>query len=170
MIYNNADRGVQLYPDAQQTIVDHNVIDRNGEGLIISGDNGEASNNTDVYGNVISNAQVRHDVESNWPRGNPVGVGNVVHDNCVWGGREGTIDLSAGGFTALNNTIADPRYANPAKHNYRMAASSPCLRIVGDVAAHVFTPPHAKHHRRVARCHRHRHHRVCSRKTVRAVT
>ena len=35
-IYDNADRGVQLFPDAQGTYVARNVIDRNGQGVIFS--------------------------------------------------------------------------------------------------------------------------------------
>ena len=36
-IYDNADRGVQLYPDADGTVVTGNVIDGNGEGVIFGG-------------------------------------------------------------------------------------------------------------------------------------
>ncbi len=32
LIYDNAARGIQLYPDAQYTTIDHNIIDDNGEG------------------------------------------------------------------------------------------------------------------------------------------
>ena len=35
-IYDNADRGVQLFPDAQGTYVARNVIDGNGQGVIFS--------------------------------------------------------------------------------------------------------------------------------------
>ena len=38
LIYDNADRGVQLYPDADGTVVTGNVIDGNGEGVIFGGD------------------------------------------------------------------------------------------------------------------------------------
>ena len=98
LIYGNAARGIQLYPDAQHTTIDHNIIDDNGEGIMISGEGGMASSYTDVFDNILSDANVRHDVESFWPAGNPVGVGNLVHDNCVWRGREGTIDTHGGGF------------------------------------------------------------------------
>ena len=36
-IYENADQGVQLYPDARGTYVAGNVIDGNGEGIIFGG-------------------------------------------------------------------------------------------------------------------------------------
>jgi hypothetical protein len=137
LIYGNADRGIQLYPDAQHTTIDHNVIDDNGEGIIISGADGAASSYTNIYDNIISNADVRHDVESYWPVGNPVGVGNVVQDNCVWGGVEGTIDTSSGGYTAHDNVTVDPEFVNAAAHNYEMSPTSPCLALVGDVQAAV---------------------------------
>src|ERR1700733_9498369 len=137
LIYGNADRGIQLYPDAQHTTIDHNIIDDNGEGIIISGADGAASSYTNIYDNILSNANVRHDVESYWPVGNPVGVGNVVQDNCVWGGVEGTIDTSSGGYTAYDNVTVDPEFVNAAAHDYEMSPTSPCLALVGDVQAAV---------------------------------
>ena len=50
-IYDNADRGVQLFPDAQGTYVARNVIDGNGQGIIFS----RKSANNVVEHNVISN-------------------------------------------------------------------------------------------------------------------
>ncbi|HET6830662.1 MAG TPA: right-handed parallel beta-helix repeat-containing protein, partial [Solirubrobacterales bacterium] len=37
LIYGNADRGVQLYPDADDSVVTGNVIDGNGQGVIFGG-------------------------------------------------------------------------------------------------------------------------------------
>ncbi len=111
------------------------MITGNGEGILFSGDNGTASNNTNVYDNVVSGSVIRHDVESWYPSGNPIGTGNSFHNNCVWGGARGTIDTSGGGFTAQHNTVANPRYVNAAAHDYRLAANSPCLGMAGDPAA-----------------------------------
>jgi hypothetical protein len=137
LIYDNAARGIQLYPDAQHTTIDHNIIDANGEGIIVSGEGGHATSHTDIYDNILSNATQRHDVESWWPAGNPVGVDNVVHDNCVWGGRQGTIDTSGGGLRASNNLKINPQYVSAKAHNYEMSPNSPCLALVGDVQAAV---------------------------------
>jgi len=126
VIYNNADRGIQLYPDAQQTIIEHNIIDANGEGIIFSGDFGTASNNNTVAHNLITNATLRADIESWYPAGNPTGQNNTVHDNCVWGGTTGTIQTTPNGFTATNNTTANPQYANPNTGDYRINNTSPC--------------------------------------------
>src|SRR5205807_9016618 len=120
LIYDNADRGIQLYPNAQGTTIDHNVIDDNGEGIIFSGDNGMASDGNEVYNNLLTGATIRHDVESWYPNGNPLGTGNVLHDNCVWGGREGAIDTSGGGFTATHNLNVNPQYVDATRHEYRL--------------------------------------------------
>jgi Right handed beta helix region len=135
LIYDNAARGIQLYPDAQYTTIDHNIIDGNGEGIIVSGEDGMASSHTNIYFNIVSNSRVRHNIESWWPRGNPVGVHNLVHDNCLWRGREGGI--SGGGLRTLHNAHVNPMFVNPAGHDYRLKPASPCLFAVGDVEAAV---------------------------------
>jgi parallel beta-helix repeat protein len=135
LIYDNADRGIQFYPSAQNTVVAHNIIDGNGEDIIFSGDFGVASSNNQVYDNLLTNAVIRHDVESWYPSGNPIGVNNVVTNNCIWGGAESSIDMSGGGFTASGNTIANPEYVDAAVGNYELQPRSPCLSISGDVAA-----------------------------------
>jgi hypothetical protein len=137
LIYDNAARGIQLYPDAQHTTIEHNIIDGNGEGIMISGEGGMASSYTDVFDNIVSDATARHDVESFWPGGNPVGVGNLVRDNCVWRGREGTIDTHGGGFVARHNATLNPQFVDAAAHDYALEATSPCLFVVGDVQAAV---------------------------------
>jgi parallel beta-helix repeat protein len=135
LIYDNADRGIQLYPDAQNTVIDHNVIDGNGEGILFSGDGGTASDGTQVYDNLITGSKVRSDVESWYPAGNPVGTGNTVHDNCVWNGAQGTIDTASGGFSATANLVADPQYVNAGTGDYHLQPTSPCLTMTGDIAA-----------------------------------
>jgi hypothetical protein len=137
VIYNNAARGIQLYPDAQHTTIDHNIISGNGEGIMIGGANGSASSYTNVYDNIISDATARHDVESWWPHGNPVGVHNRVHNNCIWGGHEGGIDTAEGGIVATHNLNVNPRYADASADDYALSAASPCLALVGNVQAAV---------------------------------
>jgi Right handed beta helix region len=129
LIYANADRGIQLYPDAQRTLIERSVIDGNGEGIIFSGAGGRASGESIVRFNVISNSLIRSDVESWYPGGNPVGVGNVVRDNCVFGGRN-TILPASGGFSASANVIADPHYADAAAGDYRLDPASTCAAIL----------------------------------------
>ena len=116
---------------------DQHVVDDNGEGIIFSGADGVASDNANVYDNLLTGAVLRHDAESWYPAGNPVGTGNQLHNNCLWGGAEGPIDTSSGGFTATNNMIVDPQYVNAADYDYHLQPTSPCLAFTGDIAASV---------------------------------
>ncbi len=133
-IYNNADRGIQLYPNAQQTRIVHNVIDGNGENIIFSGTDGVASNDNKAWYNVITNSAVRYNVESWYPEGNPIGEGNFVEKNCIYGGvgHFGPYDEAEGGigpqvgFTAINNLIEDPFYRDRDNGDFRMSRDSPC--------------------------------------------
>jgi parallel beta-helix repeat protein len=127
VIYDNADRGIQLYPDAQGTLVKGNVIDGNGEGLIFSGAGSTASNDNVVENNVITNSRIRHDVESYYP--DVVGTGNKVRNNCVYGGSEGPIG-SAYGFTVETNLKLDPLYVDRGAKDFRLAPGSPCAAIL----------------------------------------
>jgi len=123
-IYANADRGVQLYPDAQHTTIRHNVIDANGEGVIFSGAGGRTSSDNLVEDNLITGSRVRSDVESFYPPGTPPGTGNLVRGNCL-----GTVDQSGMGFAFVDNRFGDPRYRNAAAHDYRLRRDSPCRGI-----------------------------------------
>ena len=58
-IYDNADRGVQLFPDAQRSYVARNVIDGNGEGVVFA----RTSAHNVIEHNVIANSIVRYNVE-----------------------------------------------------------------------------------------------------------
>jgi nitrous oxidase accessory protein NosD len=58
-IYDNADRGVQLYPDADGSRITGNVIDGNGQGIVFSGTGSSVSSNTVVRGNIVSNSNLR---------------------------------------------------------------------------------------------------------------
>jgi parallel beta-helix repeat protein len=109
-IFRNADRGIQLYPDAQRTRIIGNWIDSNGEGILFAGDGGVASNNNLVRGNVISNSLIRYNVESWYPRGNPIGRRNLVDSNVIYGGTlddgDGGIQRPAVGFSTRNNVLS----------------------------------------------------------------
>ena len=134
-IYDNADRGVQIYPDAQGTQVYRNVIDGNGEGIVISGDGTTASSDTDVHHNVISNSRERWNIESNWPS-NLVGRNNRVHENCMWASSgRAYYNLNGGiipatevlqGFTESNNVVGNPGFVDRAGNDFTLAEGSPC--------------------------------------------
>ena len=132
VIYDNSDRGVQLYPNADRTIVRGNVIDGNGQGIIFSGLGGSASDGNVVENNVITNARIRHNVESYYP--GAVGSGNVARNNCVYGGRQGDIGSQVG-FTASRNLVANPDYVDRAGKDFRLRSDSPCKAILDGAEA-----------------------------------
>jgi parallel beta-helix repeat protein len=137
LIYGNADRGIQLYPDAQRTSVVHNVIYGNGEGILFSGGLGTASSGALVAHNIISESNVRSNVESWYPRGNPKGTHNTVTDNCIGVSSDTPVNQSGGGFDASHNLLVEPSFANAAAHDFRFLAGSPCQHVVGDVSSAV---------------------------------
>ncbi|MEJ7891199.1 MAG: right-handed parallel beta-helix repeat-containing protein [Solirubrobacteraceae bacterium] len=125
---------VQLYPDAQGTTVSHNVMVGNGGGVIFAGEGDAASTDTVVEQNVITDSYMRPGISSWW--GGAVGVRNVARNNCVIRNVIAQVDLSGGGYASTGNVIADPGFRNAAAGDYRLAADSPCLTVVGyDTAA-----------------------------------
>jgi nitrous oxidase accessory protein NosD len=124
LIYDNADRGVQLYPDAQGTRVIRNVIDSNGQGIIF----GDASDGSRVRSNIISNSLVRHNVEAS----NSSAVDNIVRDNCLWspetdyygGDPPHSGILPDPGFVAFDNVVADPAFIDRTR--FEPGRDSPC--------------------------------------------
>ena len=133
-IYDNADRGVQMFPDSQNGYIARNVIDGNGQGVIFS----RVSANNVVEHNVISNSVLRWNIEDYELSGG----GNVARRNCVWTtvtgsyAREGGVKVNPD-FTASQNLIADPQFANRAAKDFRVSASSPCAALLAGSG----TPP-----------------------------
>jgi hypothetical protein len=134
VIYDNADRGIQLYWNAQRTTIAGNIINHNGEGILISGDFGDASSHNLIIDNAITNSTVRADVESYWPDEGFKGAGNLVIGNCVHGGKR-TIDQRDGGFVTRGNSDVNPRYADPAVGNYSLLSGSPCAPVLAHAVA-----------------------------------
>lgn len=106
LIDHNADRGIQLYPEAHRLSITRNVIAYNGQGIIFGGLARRAgSSRNRVIGNVIAHSRLRYDVEAWWAPGARWGTGNVVTGNCIGGGRHGAIDEPQRGFTAHDNLL-----------------------------------------------------------------
>ena len=134
-IYDNADRCVQMYPNADDAYVAYNVIDGCGEGVMFAGsdENGScaASDRNVVEQNVIANARVRWLVEAWWGCA-AVGTGNVVRANCLWPTNSDTryrwnngLDGSPG-YDAQDNLVADPAYTDRPGKDFRLRSDSPC--------------------------------------------
>ena len=137
LIYANADRGIQFYPNADDSLVTGNVIDGNGQGVIFGGGGSSSSDRNVVEGNVISNSKLRYNVESHWQ--GPTGSGNIARRNCVWstsskysGSPEGSgIKPSMSGASASDNVVAEPGAASQASQG---ATSAACAELLKDWA------------------------------------
>ena len=131
-IYDNADRGIQLYPSSQGTLVTGNVIDGNGEGVIFGGSETSASHDNVVENNVITNSKIRDNIDASW--GGQVGTGNIARNNCVGGGAyddgDGGILEGHKGFSVSNNLIEVPQFVNAKGGNFSIAGNSPCADIL----------------------------------------
>jgi parallel beta-helix repeat protein len=114
VIVRNADRGVQLFPDAHRVTVVRNTIDGNGSGVIFSND----SSGNVVRDNVISNSVVRWNAESH----NLRGAGNRFESNCVKPGHRDPGYHENGGVmlpsivAQSGNTVIDDESSCPEKH------------------------------------------------------
>jgi parallel beta-helix repeat protein len=144
-IYDNVDRGVQLYPDAQRTTVIGNVIDGNGEGVVFSGEGPATSNHNLVEGNVIADSKLGWNVYSG--QSGPVATGNILRKNCVWAGQSlpdygsnGGVETPSRNFTANANVVVDPHYSDPAAGDYTLSSDSKCP-LVKQLARPAFAGP-----------------------------
>ena len=128
-LWNDAHgRGVQLYPAPTNARVFHNVVDHVGEGFVIGNEPGDSISGNQIYNNVITNStglpwehirgQAIHDLYGGRP-----GTRNTFHDNILYGNPGGRGRLTA--VRAYKNVRANPRFADPARHDYQLLPSSP---------------------------------------------
>jgi parallel beta-helix repeat protein len=147
-IYDNADKGILLYPDADRATITHNVITRNGTGVHFGGDEELVSDDNTIERNVISDAQEDWNISSFYDDEGPVGEGNVVNRNCLYasnedpffnrgGGDEGS-HYGYWGYTVSENVIADAPgvgYVDAETDDFRLRASSDCASLFSATAA-----------------------------------
>jgi hypothetical protein len=130
----NANRGgwgVHLYPNADGSIVERNLIDGNQGGVIFGGDRFQTSDRNLVRWNAITFSSPRWNVESSW--GGPVGSGNVARANCLYStGRDAPTGLGwPSGFTIQPNVSEDSSpYSARDRHDFRFPAGSRCAKLV----------------------------------------
>ena len=136
VVFDNADRGIQLYPRARRVRVYENTIDGNGEGVLI----GDGAARNLVTDNLITNSRARWNVETY----NLHGRGNAVLSNCVQASTE-TYSHRGGIAPGIerelrlqSNVAAAVRYANRGGGDLRVVAKSAACDGKGapdDVAA-----------------------------------
>jgi hypothetical protein len=145
LIYQNADRAIQMYSDGDRTLIEGNVIAYNGDGVHFSGSGTRVADDNLVRNNVISHAKLGYNVDAyegeldsgvTFP-GPSSPYRNEVVNNCVYGGYSSP---STGGveqnsstapdyFYTSGNVIANPLYANPSSFNYTVGSSSGCRAV-----------------------------------------
>jgi parallel beta-helix repeat protein len=123
-IFDNADRGIQLYPAARGVRVYGNTIDGNGEGIIFA----DAAARNVATNNLITNSRIRWNVEYFDLRGR----GNEVLSNCVMAGASESYYRHRGGiipgierYVKLEgNAAGEVQYADRAHHDLRPTSVS----------------------------------------------
>jgi Right handed beta helix region len=124
-------RGIQLWPDSQDAVIEHNVVDASNEwNVIISG--GDYPTGTTrgarVRNNVLTNP-VEHNVTSAWWGVEPTD-GNEVVGNCLFGAAGAALAftrwLGDHSYAERGNLHADPLYVDRAAKDFRLRHGSPC--------------------------------------------
>jgi Right handed beta helix region len=138
--------GVHLYPDADRTLIEHNMIDSDHGGVVFAGNGtGAKSDDNEVRFNSLTYPDAggslpRYNLEGSWS-GGPVGVGNTAHDNCIHSSGAGSpsgIQDPPSGFTATNNYVfTGGAAADQLVDGYRLWAQNPCA-----VPAEALVGPH----------------------------
>jgi hypothetical protein len=128
LIYGNTGFGVQLYPEADGTVVANNVIDANmqGGGVFFGGDTYGSCHATDgaaVRNNIITN-NGHYGINAWW--GCTPGTHNVANRNCLWANTSGALNPEATGFKAARNLNANPAFVAQKRHDYRLRRRSRC--------------------------------------------
>ena len=137
LVDNQGGWAVHLYPNADGTLVERNVIDSNEGGVIFAGDGNVASDRNVVRENVITNSAPRWNIEGSWS-GGPEGQGNVAQRNCLYSSGRG---MPSGigflsGFAQSDNVVAkNPVYVNREGGDYRIRPGSKCGSVASAVAS-----------------------------------
>jgi Right handed beta helix region len=110
--------GIALAPDADATLVAHNVVDGNVSAIFLGGGARRTSSGNRIVDNILSFSG-KWNVHSFWL--GPRGRGNVVARNCIWRGFRR--NLAGDGYRAYRNLVTAPRYKNrPASLTLRRGA------------------------------------------------
>jgi hypothetical protein len=119
--------GVQLFPNAIDGRIRHNVIDGCGSGVTISGSGSDTSR-----GNLVDHNLITKSVGlGRFNRGTAIAgccasspFGNLVAQNIFWGNVGGSFDNSVGkSYVVRDNLSVNPGYVNAAAKDFRVRSA-----------------------------------------------
>jgi parallel beta-helix repeat protein len=133
VIDHNNTRGINLYYDADASVIENNVIDANQVGINLgsklAGGVAYRSEGNVIRNNLITNNWALH-LESYYDEVAPVAgdLGNVVGANCFFGTDRAKLYNKLEGFRfEATNRWVDPLYNGQPTGDYRLQPSSPCI-------------------------------------------
>ena len=118
IMFTISGRCVQLYPDAVDGEVDHNLCDGAGTGVIVD----SASSNVLITRNIFTNAVVQGGIAEG---STFAGSGDVAERNVLWHDHPPYFQLRGSGFAVRRNRIVPPMFVNRAARDYRLRRGSP---------------------------------------------
>ena len=141
-IFDNRNRGLQLWPNADATTVRHNTFDANGSNVNIGScwqpfcSRSRFSEDNLIADNVITFSKLLSNTEQDVPPGDTHQVlgnfpndgrsrGNAVKRNCLYHPDE-TKNFGGYGYSRNGNRVRRPRYVDRATDDLRLTPSSPC--------------------------------------------
>jgi hypothetical protein len=134
-VYDNADTGIQMFPDADGNYIARNIVHGNGDNISFGGDTKDgacaSSDDNIVERNILSFPRVKENVGS-WSGCGKHGSGNVLRENCIW---PPTFQKAGEGFALVNNFYVEPAYVNAAAKDFRIVPGTPCAPLVVDPGA-----------------------------------
>jgi Right handed beta helix region len=137
-IYDNVSRGLQLWPDVDGAVVDHNVFFGNGSNINVgsSAPYGHFSEGNRFEDNVVSDAVLRSVYDAPWGPGDTESIvgyfpndgdarGNAFVGNCVHQADPARA-YGGVGYVHSGDVFAEPGYVDAAAADFRLQAGSPC--------------------------------------------
>jgi len=122
VVEHNVAAGIQLYPSPSQVTVEENTIVNNGNyGMELFGTQNTVVNNILANnGSVAKNAQMKIDA----------GATALIDANLFWSSNPSRrMCVNLAGQTIIHAIFADPKFVDPASHNYRLRPDSPAIGI-----------------------------------------
>jgi Right handed beta helix region len=137
LIHHNGDRGIQIFPDADDILIENNVIAYNGMGVIFGGGKSlstsplTVSERSIVRRNIFAFPQVagRGLIEEWYGDGSVAPTGTNRHqvdDNVIFGGAE-MIKPDGGGFVVTRRLDVDPQFVDGPNGNFMLKPGSPAI-------------------------------------------